>query len=43
MDEDVRWYVERNSNATREVIQTVRAYEFYAQFLNCPPNTHKEN
>jgi hypothetical protein len=29
MDEDVRWYVERNPNATREVIQTVRAYEFY--------------
>jgi hypothetical protein len=27
----VRWNVERNPNATREVIQTVRAYEFYLQ------------
>jgi len=26
---DVRWSVARNPNATREVIQTVRAYEFY--------------
>ena len=27
----VRWNVQRNANATREVIQTVRAYEFYKE------------
>jgi hypothetical protein len=27
----VRYRVERNPNATREVIQTVRAYEFYKE------------
>jgi hypothetical protein len=30
-NENVRYCVERNPNATREVIQTVRAYEFYQQ------------
>jgi hypothetical protein len=30
-DWGVRYEVERNPNATREVIQTVRAYEFYQQ------------
>jgi hypothetical protein len=32
-DEDfwVRCRVERNPNATREIIQTVRAYEFYKE------------
>jgi hypothetical protein len=31
-DGDVRYWVERNPNATREIIQTVRAYEFYLEF-----------
>jgi hypothetical protein len=31
-DGNVRWRVGRNSNATREVIQTVRAYEFYKEY-----------
>jgi hypothetical protein len=35
-DEDclVRRNVERNPNSTREVIQTVRAYEFYKEMEN---------
>jgi hypothetical protein len=34
---DVRWGVARNPKSTREVIQTVRAYEFY-QTLNKVPH-----
>jgi hypothetical protein len=34
VNENVRYEVGRNSNATREIIQTVRAYEFYKEMEN---------